>query len=92
MAHPFRKGNGESGRIWPGHMLRRELGVTVDWSAIGREDYLLAMERGPVHDPELKALLRDALSKELVNTTLLARGIDTSYAHEGYATYRASEL
>ena len=92
VAHPFREGNGRAGRIWLDHMTRRELGRTVAWSAIGREDYLLAMERSPVRDTEIKALLKGALSEDLDDLTLLARGIDASYAYEGYATYRAQEV
>ena len=92
IAHPFREGNGRAGRIWLDHMLRRELGRTVDWSRIEREDYLLAMERSPVRDLELKVLLHDALSDRLDDFTLLASGVDASYAYEGYAAYRAEEL
>ena len=92
VAHPFREGNRRSGRIWLDHMLRAELGRTVDWSAIPREDYLLAMERNPVRDTEIKALLSDALNHQLDDVALLARGIDASYAYEGYAAYRAAEL
>jgi cell filamentation protein len=92
VAHPFREGNGRSGRIWLDHMFRVELGRTVDWSAIPREDYLFAMERSPVRDTEIKALLAGALSDELDDVTLLARGIDASYAYEGYAAYRTEEL
>ena len=92
VAHPFREGNGRSGRIWLDHMLRAELGRTVDWSAIPREDYLLSMERSPVRDTEIKALIAGALSNRLDDVTLLARGIDASYAYEGYAAYRAADL
>lgn len=92
VAHPFREGNGRAGRIWLDHMLRAVLGQTVDWSAIAREDYLLAMERSPVRDTEIKALLHGALSDGLDNVTLLARSIDASYAYEGYTAYRAEEL
>ena len=92
VAHPFREGNGRATRIWLDHMLRSELGRSVDWSEIGREDYLLAMERSPVRDTEIKALLKGALSDRLDDAELLARGIDASYAYEGYAAYRAQEL
>jgi cell filamentation protein len=92
VAHPFREGNGRSGRIWLDHMLRHELGLTVDWGRVGREDYLLAMERSPVRDVEIKALLREALSDQLDSFVLLARGVDASYAYEGYAAYRAEDL
>ena len=92
VAHPFREGNGRSSRIWLDHMFRSELGRTVDWSAIPREDYLLAMERSPVRDTEIKVLLAGALAADLEDVTLLSRGIDASYAYEGYAAYRAAEL
>ena len=92
VAHPFREGSGRSGRIWLDHTLRRELGLTVDWSRIGREGYLLAMGCSPVRDREIKALLKDALSDQLDNFTLLARCVDASYAYEGYTAYRAEDL
>ncbi len=92
IVHPFREGNGRATRIWLDHILRTELAKTVDWSLIDREDYLLAMERSPVRNTEIKALIRGALSDSLDDTTLLARGIDASYAYEGYAAYRAEEL
>ena len=92
VTHPFREGNGRSGRIWLDHILRAELGKTIDWSSITRDDYLFAMERSPIRDLELKALLRGALSDRLDNASLLARGIDMSYAYEGYAAYRTEDL
>lgn len=92
IAHPFRESNGRAGRIWLDHMFRRELGLTVDWSLIGREDYLLAMERSPVRDLEIKALLRQALSDDLDSVALLARSADASYVYEGYDAYRAEDL
>ena len=92
VVHPFREGNGRSGRIWLDHMLRTELGKTVDWSSISRDDYLFAMERSPIRDLELKELLQDALTNRLGDVALLARGIDMSYAYEGYAAYRTEDL
>lgn len=92
VAHPFREGNGRAGRIWLDHIFRCELGRTVDWSQIGREDYLLAMERSPVRNLELKELLRGSLPDQLDNFTLLAGGVDASYSYEGYAAYRAEDL
>ena len=92
VAHPFREGNGRATRIWLEQMMRRELGRTVDWSRIDREDYLMAMERSPVRDIELKRLLASALSDRLDDISLLARGIDASYAYEGYAAFRTTEL
>lgn len=92
VAHPFREGNGRATRLWEDHMLRAELAKTVDWSLVSREDYLLAMERSPVRDTEIKALVAGALSDHLDDVALLARGIDASYAYEGYAAFRAEEL
>lgn len=92
IAHPFREGNGRSGRIWLDHIFRRELGLTVDWSRIGRDDYLLAMERSPIRDLEIKMQLKQALSDDLQNVTLLARSVDASYSYEGYDAYRAEDL
>lgn len=92
VAHPFREGNGRSGRIWLDHMLRGMLGLTIDWAGVDRKDYLLAMERNPVRDVELKALLEPALSDELDNLALLARGIDASFAFEGYGAFRTEDL
>lgn len=92
VAHPFREGNGRAGRIWLDHMLRRELGLTVDWSRIGREDYLLAMERSPVRDLEIKALLGRALSHDLRSVALLACSLDASWSYEGYDAYRSEDL
>ena len=92
IAHPFREGNGRSGRIWLDRIFRRELGLTVDWSRIGRDDYLLAMERSPIRDLEIKMQLKQALSDDLQNVTLLARSVDASYSYEGYDAYRAEDL
>lgn len=92
IAHPFREGNGRSGRIWLDHIFRRELGLTVDWSRIGRDDYMLAMERSPIRDLEIKMELKQALSDDLQNVTLLARSVDASYSYEGYDAYRAEDL
>ena len=92
VAHPFREGNGRAMRIWLDHMFRAELEMTVDWSSIPRDDYLLAMERSPVRDTEIKSLLQPALTNRLDDVALLARGLDASYAYEGYAAYRATEL
>lgn len=92
VAHPFREGNGRSGRIWLDHMFRSELHLTVDWSRIGRDDYLLAMERSPVRDLETKALLGQALSDDLHGVELLARSVDASYSYEGYDAFRVENL
>ena len=92
VAHPFREGNGRSGRIWLDHMLRVELGRTVDWSVIPREDYLLAMERSPVRDTEIRQLLENALTDQVDDRELYMHSIDASYAYEGYTAFRAEEV
>ena len=92
VAHPFREGNGRATRIWLDHIFRRELRRTVDWTRIDRESYLLAMERSPVRDTEIKSLLSAALCERLDDISLLARGIDASYSYEGYTAYRAEDL
>ena len=92
IAHPFREGNGRSTRIWLDHILKNEIGKVVDWSKVDKEDYLLAMERSPVRDLEVKVLLGQALSDGMHSVTLLARSIDASYAYEGYDAYRAEDL
>ena len=92
VAHPFREGNGRSGRIWLDHMLRVELGRTVDWFVIPREDYLLAMERSPVRDTEIRQLLENALTDQVNDRELYMHSIDASYAYEGYTAFRAEEV
>lgn len=92
VAHPFLEGNGRSVRIWLDAMLRASLGKVVDWQKIPREDYLLAMERSPVRDVELRLLLEGALSDRVEDQELYMRSIDASYGYEGYAVYRAKEL
>ncbi len=92
VAHPFREGNGRSGRIWLDHMLKKELGKVVDWSRISKEEYLSAMERSPVNSLELKTLLQNALTGEINNKNIYLHGIDASYAYEGYATYTAEDF
>lgn len=92
VAHPFREGNGRSARIWLDCMLKSELGVVVDWSRVDREDYLLAMERSPVRDREIKFLLNEALTDAVADRQVYMKGIDASYRYEGYATYSMDEL
>ena len=92
VAHPFREGNGRAMRIWLDAMLKAEIGKAVDWSQVDREDYLLAMERSPVRDVEIKALLKPALTEAVNDRDSFMKGIDASYAYEGYASYSASEL
>lgn len=92
IAHPFREGNGRSMRIWLDLMLKEELGRVVDWSLVNREDYLLAMERSPVRDTELKLLLKSALTDAVDSREVFLKGIDHSYEYEGYTAFRAEEL
>lgn len=92
VAHPFREGNGRATRIWLDHIFKSELGVVVDWSLVDKEDYLLAMERSPIKDIEIKHLLKNALTDRVGDRQVFMKGIDTSYHYEGYATFKAEEL
>lgn len=92
VAHPFREGNGRSTRIWLDAILRKELGRVVDWSRVDKEDYLLAMERSPVRDTEIKALLKSALTDAIDDRQVYMKGIDASYRYEGYSVYTMDEL
>lgn len=92
VAHPFREGNGRSGRIWLDALLKKALGLVVDWSRIDKENYLQAMERSPVRDLELKELLRSALTDRVGDRAVYMKGIDNSYHYEGYHEFRAKEV
>ncbi len=92
IAHPFHEGNGRSTRIWLDHILKTEIGKVVDWSRVDKEDYLLAMERSPIKDIEIKHILREALTDEVDSREVYIKGIDHSYYYEGYTTYKAKEL
>ncbi|MCI5822205.1 MAG: Fic family protein [Lachnospiraceae bacterium] len=92
IAHPFREGNGRSTRIWLDHILKTELGKVVDWSKVDKEDYLLAMERSPIKDVEIKHLLKEALTDEINSRDVYMKGIDHSYYYEGYTTYKVENL
>ena len=92
VAHPFREGNGRSARIWLDCILKKELGLVVDWSLVDGENYLLAMERSPVRDREIKLLLKEALTDAVADRQVFMKGIDASYRYEGYATYSMDEL
>ena len=92
VAHPFREGNGRSTRIWLDHILKMEIGKVVDWSKVDKEDYLLAMERSPIKDVEIKVLLKEALTDEVDCREVYMKGIDHSYYYEGYTTYKIKEL
>ena len=92
IAHPFREGNGRSARIWLDHILKTEIGRVVDWSKVDKDDYLLAMERSPIKDVEIKTLLKAALTEEINSREVYMKGIDHSYYYEGYRTFRTEEL
>lgn len=92
VAHPFREGNGRSTRIWLDHILKNEIGQIIDWSKVDKEDYLLAMERSPIRDTEIKHVLRNALTAQIDDRDLYMKGIDHSYYYEGYTTYKVEEL
>ena len=92
VAHPFREGNGRSTRIWLDLLLRKELGQVVDWSKVDKDDYLLAMERSPIKDIEIKFLLKNALTEDIHNREVYMKGIDASYHYEGYTVYKTKEL
>ena len=92
IAHPFREGNGRSTRIWLDHSLKTEIGKVVDWSKVDKEDYLLAMERSPIKDIEIKYLLKNALTDEIDSRDVYMKGIDHSYYYEGYTTFKTEEL
>ena len=92
IAHPFREGNGRSTRIWLDQMLKAELSMVVDWSKVDKEDYLLAMERSPIRDIEIKHVLKAALTDDIHSREMYMKGIDHSYYYEGYTTYKTEEL
>lgn len=92
IAHPFREGNGRSTRIWLDMILKKEINKVVDWNKIDKEDYLLAMERSPIKDTEIKLLLKFALTDKINDRTVYMKGIDVSYGYEGYNTYSIEEL
>ena len=92
VAHPFRDGNGRSTRIWLDAILRKELGQVIDWSKVDKEDYLLAMERSPIKDLEIKFLLKEALTDKIDDREMYMKGIDQSYHYEGYNVFKTENL
>ena len=92
VAHPFREGNDRSTRIWLDLMLKKEIGYVVDWSKVDKEDYLLAMERSPIKDIEIKFLLKNSLTDNVNDREIYMKGIDHSYYYEGYYVYKTQEL
>lgn len=92
VAHPFREGNGRSTRIWLDLILKKEINKVIDWSRVDKNDYLLAMERSPIKDIEIKHLLKQALTDKINDREMYMKGIDTSYYYEGYTVYKMEEL
>lgn len=92
IAHPFREGNGRSMRIWLDHILKTELKKVVDWSRVDKDNYLLAMERSPIKDVEIKALLKAALTDKIDDRETYMKGVDASYSYEGYGVYKTRDL
>lgn len=92
IVHPFREGNGRSMRIWLDMMLKKQIGQVADWSKIEKEDYLMAMERSPIKDIEIKYILKAALTDQINDREVYMKGIDHSYYYEGYITYKTEEL
>lgn len=92
VAHPFREGNGRSTRIWLDAILKRELGKVIDWSLVDKEDYLLAMERSPIKDVEIKLLMKAALTDKVNDREVYMKGIDASYHYEGYNVYKTENI
>lgn len=92
VAHPFREGNGRSMRIWLDMMLKKETGQVIDWRKVDKDDYLLAMERSPVRDIEIRYVLQQALTDKTDDREIYMKGIDYSYYYEGYSVYRTEEL
>ena len=92
IAHPFREGNGRSTRIWLDQILKQTLKQVVDWSKVDKNDYLLAMERSPVKDVEIKVLLKQALTNKINDSAIYMKGIDASYYYEGYSLYKTNDM
>ena len=92
VAHPFREGNGRSTRLWLDAILKKELRQVIDWSRVDKEDYLLAMERSPIRDTEIKALLRAALTDRINDRQMYMKGVDASYRYEGYSAYKTEDM
>ena len=92
IAHPFREGNGRSTRIWLDMILKKEINRVVDWSKVSKEDYLLAMERSPIKNTEIKILLKEALTDKINDREVYMKGIDASYNYEGYNVYKIENL
>ena len=92
IAHPFREGNGRATRIWLDCILKKEIGKVIDWSLVDKEDYLLAMERSPIRDIEIKHILKNALTDKVTDREMFMKGIDHSYYYEDYTTFKTEDL
>lgn len=92
VAHPFREGNGRSTRLWLDAILKKELGMVIDWSKVDKEDYLLAMERSPIKDLEIRVLLQAALTDKIQDREVYMKGLDQSYHYEGYSVFKTEDL
>jgi cell filamentation protein len=92
IAHPFREGNGRATRIWLDCILKKEIGMVIDWSRVDKSDYLLAMERSPIKDIEIKYILKNALTDKINDREMFMKGIDHSYYYEDYTTFKTEEL
>ena len=92
IAQPFREGNGRSTRIWLDHILKIEIKHVVDWRKVPKDDYLLAMERSPIKDVEIKVLLKQALTNQIDSSVIYMKGIDASYFYEGYTLYKTQDI
>lgn len=92
IAHPFREGNGRATRIWLDCILKKEIGYVIDWSQVDKEDYLLAMERSPIKDIEIKYILKNALTDKINDREMFMKGIDHSYYYEDYTTFKSEDL
>lgn len=92
VAHPFREGNGRSTRLWLDAILKKELRLVIDWSKVDKDDYLLAMERSPIKDVEIKTLLKAALTDQIDDREVYMKGVDASYHYEGYNVYKTADM
>ena len=92
IAHPFREGNGRATRLWLDHILKNQIQKVIDWNKIDKEDYLLAMQRSPIRDIEIKHVLRDALISDIDDREIYMEGLDASYYYEGYIVYNSKDL
>lgn len=92
VAHPFREGNGRSARLWLDAILKKELKQVIDWSRVDKDDYLLAMERSPVKNVEIKVLLKAALTDQINDREVYMKGVDASYHYEGYDVYKTKDI